>query len=170
MKEASLEVLKRCRKSYEISQIFAEAPEIVDSIFDAPELVSIRLCKALDGLAKTACRRGHRRKMLRCESGCGPSRHFAALRNRSLWVNKRAALTACRSLPVLPHQRTLSGSVGMSQTCHEWTLAVQPLTTELDGELPVRRRRSLLAIRRAPDARRPDLCQPIWLKTRVRWL
>ena len=32
MKEASLEVLKRCRKSYEISQIFAEAPEIVDSI------------------------------------------------------------------------------------------------------------------------------------------
>jgi hypothetical protein len=40
MKEASLEVLKRCRKSYEISQIFAEAPEIVDSIFDAPELVS----------------------------------------------------------------------------------------------------------------------------------
>jgi hypothetical protein len=40
MKEASPEVLKRCRKSYEISQIFAEAPEIVDSIFDAPELVS----------------------------------------------------------------------------------------------------------------------------------
>ena len=40
MKEASLEVLKRCRKSYEISQIFAEAPEIVDSIFDAPELSS----------------------------------------------------------------------------------------------------------------------------------
>jgi hypothetical protein len=40
MKEASPEVLKRCRKSYEISQIFAEAPEIVDSRFDAPELVS----------------------------------------------------------------------------------------------------------------------------------
>ena len=40
MKEASPEVLKRCRKSYEISQIFAEAPEIVDSIFAAPELVS----------------------------------------------------------------------------------------------------------------------------------
>jgi hypothetical protein len=40
MKGASLEVLKRCRKSYEISQIFAEAPEIVDSMFDAPELVS----------------------------------------------------------------------------------------------------------------------------------
>jgi hypothetical protein len=44
MKEASLEVLKRCRKSYEISQIFAEAPEIVDSIFDAPELVSNCAC------------------------------------------------------------------------------------------------------------------------------
>jgi hypothetical protein len=43
MKEASLEVLKRCRKSYEISQIFAEAPEIVDPIFDAPELVSSSL-------------------------------------------------------------------------------------------------------------------------------
>jgi hypothetical protein len=40
MKEASLEVLKRCRKSYEISQIFAEAPEIVDSMLDAPELAS----------------------------------------------------------------------------------------------------------------------------------
>jgi hypothetical protein len=40
MKEASLEVLKRCRKSYEISQIFAEAPEIVVSLSDAPELVS----------------------------------------------------------------------------------------------------------------------------------
>jgi hypothetical protein len=40
MKEASLEVLKRCRKSYEISQIFAEAPEILDSVFDAPELPS----------------------------------------------------------------------------------------------------------------------------------
>jgi hypothetical protein len=38
MKESSFEVLKRCRKSYEIDQIFAEAPEIVDSI--APELVS----------------------------------------------------------------------------------------------------------------------------------
>src|ERR1051325_10752748 len=34
MKEASLEVLKRCRKSYEISQIFAEAPKILDSVFD----------------------------------------------------------------------------------------------------------------------------------------
>jgi hypothetical protein len=40
MKEASPEVLKRCRKSYEISQIFAEAPEIVDLMFDAPELVA----------------------------------------------------------------------------------------------------------------------------------
>ena len=40
MKEASLEVLKRSRKSYEISQIFAEASEIVDSMFDASELVS----------------------------------------------------------------------------------------------------------------------------------
>ena len=40
LKEALLEVLKRGRKSYEISQIFAEAPEIVDSMFDAPELVS----------------------------------------------------------------------------------------------------------------------------------
>src|SRR5207249_7757974 len=40
MKEAPFEVLKRCRKSYEISQIFAEAPQIVDSLFDAPELVS----------------------------------------------------------------------------------------------------------------------------------
>jgi hypothetical protein len=45
--------------------------------------------------------------------------------------------------------------------CQKRTLAVQPLTTELDGELPVRRRRFLLAIRRAPDATRPDLCQPI---------
>ena len=52
MKEASLEVLKRCRKSYEISQIFAEAPEIVDSIFESS--CPIRLRKALDGLAKTA--------------------------------------------------------------------------------------------------------------------
>jgi hypothetical protein len=33
-----------------------------------------------------------------------------------VWV-KSAALTACRSLPVFSHQRTLSGSVGMSQTC-----------------------------------------------------
>ena len=40
MKEALFEVLKRSRKSSEISQIFAEAPEIVDSIFDAPKLVS----------------------------------------------------------------------------------------------------------------------------------
>jgi hypothetical protein len=40
MKEASPEVMKRCRKSYEISQIFAEAPGIIDSLFDAPELVS----------------------------------------------------------------------------------------------------------------------------------
>jgi hypothetical protein len=40
MKEASLEVPKCCRKSYEISQIFAEAPEIVDSMFDAPKQVS----------------------------------------------------------------------------------------------------------------------------------
>jgi hypothetical protein len=40
MKEASFEVLKRRRKSYEFSQIFAEAPEIVDSMLDAPELVS----------------------------------------------------------------------------------------------------------------------------------
>ena len=40
MKESSFEVLKRRRKSYEISQIFAEAPEILDSMFDAPELVS----------------------------------------------------------------------------------------------------------------------------------
>jgi hypothetical protein len=40
MKEASLEVLKRCRKSYEISEIFAEAPQIVDSVFDPPELAS----------------------------------------------------------------------------------------------------------------------------------
>jgi hypothetical protein len=40
MKEAPIEVLKRCRKSYEISQIFAEPPEIVDSIFDTPKLVS----------------------------------------------------------------------------------------------------------------------------------
>ena len=43
MKESSFEVLKRCRKSYEISQISAEAPEIVDSMFDAPELVSSSL-------------------------------------------------------------------------------------------------------------------------------
>ena len=40
MKEPSFEVLKRCRKSYEISQILAEAPEIGDSMFDGPELVS----------------------------------------------------------------------------------------------------------------------------------
>ena len=30
-------------------------------------------------------------------------------------LGKSAALTACRSLPVFPNQRTLSGSLGMSQ-------------------------------------------------------
>src|ERR1700731_2411671 len=30
MKESSCEVLKRCRKSYEISHIFAETPKILD--------------------------------------------------------------------------------------------------------------------------------------------
>jgi hypothetical protein len=63
MKEASFKVLKRCRKSYEIDQIFAEAPEIADSMFDAPELVSNSPFKALDGLATAASRRGHRRKV-----------------------------------------------------------------------------------------------------------
>jgi hypothetical protein len=69
-----------------------------------------------------------------------------------LWV-KSTGLPLCQPLPVYADRWSVS--------CHERTLAVQPLTTELDGELPVRRRRSLLAIRRAPDARRPELCQPI---------
>ena len=38
-------------------------------------------------------------------------------RGRCLFGVKSAALTACRSLPVFSHQRTLSGSVDMSQTC-----------------------------------------------------
>ena len=39
------------RKSYEISQISAEAPEIVDSMFDAPELVSSSLVQGAWGIA-----------------------------------------------------------------------------------------------------------------------
>jgi hypothetical protein len=46
MKESPSEVLKRCRKSYEISHTFAEAPEILDSMFDAPEQVSNLLVQA----------------------------------------------------------------------------------------------------------------------------
>jgi hypothetical protein len=52
--------------------------------------------------------------------------------------------------PLYPDEQTSASASIRSEKCHMRTLAVQPVTKELDGELPVRRRRSLLAIRRAP--------------------
>jgi hypothetical protein len=50
-----------------------------------------------------------------------PAAQYAApsfKRPASKTLHKSAVLTACRSLPVFPYQRTSPGAVGMSQRCH----------------------------------------------------
>jgi hypothetical protein len=45
---------------------------------------------------------------------------------------KDVILTGSRSLPIFPDQRTFLVSVGMSQRCHEETLALQQTALSLD--------------------------------------